>query len=52
MNIWHINNFSVAPITDPPEVKKPDCSKPMKISMNPDENVYVPWVPYIQHINF
>ena len=36
INIWHINNFSVTPVTDPP-------------AGYPDKNVYLPWVPHTAH---
>ena len=44
INIWHINNFSVTPVTDPPG-QVPESSRPGY----PDENVYVPWVPHTAH---
>ena len=43
INIWHINNFSVTPVTDP-RGRVPD--PPGRV---PDENVYIPWVPHTSH---
>ena len=45
INIWHINYFSVTPVTDP-------GSRPGTRFLPvgcPDENVYVPWVPHTAH---
>ena len=44
INIWHINNFSVTPVTDPPG-RVPDILP----AGYPDENVYIPWVPHTAH---
>ena len=44
INIWHINNFSVTPVTDPPG-RVPDILP----AGHPDENAYIPWVPHTAH---
>ena len=44
INIWHINNFSVTPVTDPPG-RVPEILP----AGYPGENVYVPWVPHTAH---
>ena len=36
--IWHMNNFLVTLVTDPPGP-----------AVLPDENVYVPWLPHTAH---
>ena len=44
INIWHINNFSVTPVTDPPG-RVPDILP----AGYPDENACIPWVPHTAH---
>ena len=44
INTWHMNNFSVSPVTDPPG-RVPESSRPGTRT----KNFYVPWFPHTAH---